>query len=53
VLTVIGKLTGNNKFFLIKSQGQVDKLYIRISKAKYRKALVVVVDIKFVEKLIK
>ncbi len=52
MLTVVGKLTSDNKFFLLKQQKQVDKLYARISKAKYKKALVKV-DVKFIEKLIK
>ncbi len=39
VLTAVGKLTGDNKFFLLKQQEQVDKLYTRISKSKYRSTL--------------
>ncbi len=39
MLTAVGKLTGDNKSFLLKQQEQVDKLYARISKSKYRSTL--------------
>ena len=39
MLTVVGKLTGDNKSFLVKQQEQVDGLYRRLSKAKYRNVL--------------
>jgi hypothetical protein len=50
VLTVVGKLTGDNKSFLIKQQEQVDKLYKKIAKAKYGSALNVG-EAKFVNEL--
>ncbi len=39
MLTAVGKLTGDDKSFLLKQQEQVDELYARISKSKYRSTL--------------
>jgi hypothetical protein len=39
VLTVVGKPTGDDKFFLVKQQEQVDGLYGRLGKAKYGNVL--------------